>query len=175
MCVYARFHLSSLTHAVLCLLVVNNRRHLRPVFGNLMKYTFCLSALSGSTHFHYTITKHDICSCDAKHVSSRNTKYHQCSLWHCLPIRHCCHCFYHILCPFSFSQPISLMYFQTQPFFTAFSLSTIYVSTSDGQRFTSCYQHWQTLTACRPWGWFFIFLFFYSPKTSLMRCLYTHI
>lgn len=68
------FHLLSLTHTVLFLLVANHSRHLCPAFGNLMKYTFCLSALSGSRHIFITPPKHDICSCDAKDVSSQNTK-----------------------------------------------------------------------------------------------------
>lgn len=69
------FPLLSLTHAILFLPAANHCRHLCPTFCNLMKYTVCLSALSGSRHIFITPPpKHDICSCDAKDVSSRNTK-----------------------------------------------------------------------------------------------------
>lgn len=75
MCETVCVFILSLTHAVLFLLVANHSRHLCPAFGNLMKYTFCLSGLSGSRHiFIMPPPKHDICSCDAKDVSSQNTK-----------------------------------------------------------------------------------------------------
>lgn len=66
------FSLLSLTHAILFLPVANHCRHLCPMFCNLMKYTVCLSAPSGSRHIFIKLPpKYDICSCDAKDVSSR--------------------------------------------------------------------------------------------------------
>lgn len=68
------FHVLPLTHAVLFLLVANHCCHLCPAFCNLMKYTFCLSTLSESRRIFITPPpKHDICSCDAKDISSQNT------------------------------------------------------------------------------------------------------